>query len=121
MFMLNNGGAQAIASPDVCKVPTPAGPVPTPFVNMGTTQLAAPGGLVKKVLVVNMPALNQGRDSVHEWQHEGHGGGQARSARRGHDGSEWQARQRCRICRQAKSEQSDCRELSVTDAGNNVE
>lgn len=59
MFMLNNGGAQAIASPDVCKVPTPAGPVPTPFVNIGTTQMADPGGLVKKVLVVNMPAMNQ--------------------------------------------------------------
>lgn len=59
MFMLNNGGAQTTASPDVCKVPTPAGPVPTPFVNMGTTQMADPGGLVKKVLVVNMPAMNQ--------------------------------------------------------------
>lgn len=59
MFMLNNGGAQTSASPDVCKVPTPAGPVPTPFVNLGTTQMADPGGLVRKVLVVNMPALNQ--------------------------------------------------------------
>lgn len=59
MFMLNNGGAQASASPDVCKVPTPAGPVPTPFVNMGTTQMADPGGLVNKVLLVNMPAMNQ--------------------------------------------------------------
>lgn len=59
MFMLNNGGAQASASPDVCKVPTPAGPVPTPFVNMGTTQMADPGGLVRNVLLVNMPALNQ--------------------------------------------------------------
>lgn len=59
MFMLNNGGAQTTASPDVCKVPTPAGPVPTPFVNLGTTQMADPGGLVKKVMVVNMPALNQ--------------------------------------------------------------
>ena len=59
MFMLNNGGAQTSASPDVCKVPTPAGPVPTPFVNMATTQMADPGGLVSKVLVANMPALNQ--------------------------------------------------------------
>lgn len=59
MFMLNNGGAQTSASPDVCKVPTPAGPVPTPFVNLGTTQMADPGGLVNKVLVANMPAMNQ--------------------------------------------------------------
>ncbi len=59
MFMLNNGGAQAMATPDVCKVPTPAGPIPTPFVNLGTTQMADPGGLVTKVLLANMPALNQ--------------------------------------------------------------
>lgn len=59
MFMLSNGGAQASAIPDVCKVPTPAGPVPTPFPNMASTQMAQPGGLVRNVLVVNMPALNQ--------------------------------------------------------------
>lgn len=58
MQMLNNGGSQCSATPDVCKVPTPGGPVPTPFPNLGTTQLAAPGGLVRKVLVANMPALN---------------------------------------------------------------
>lgn len=59
MFMLNNGGAQAMATPDVCKVPTPAGPVPTPLVNLGTTSMADPGGVVTKVLLANMPALNQ--------------------------------------------------------------
>ncbi|WP_269901417.1 DUF4150 domain-containing protein [Paenalcaligenes faecalis] len=59
MFMLNNGGSQALASLDVCKTPTPAGPIPIPYVNISTTQLAAPGGLVPKVLVTNMPALNQ--------------------------------------------------------------
>lgn len=59
MFMLNNGGARAVASPDVCKVPSPGGPVPTAFVNEATTQMADPGGLVNKVLIVNMPALNQ--------------------------------------------------------------
>lgn len=59
MFMLNNGGAQANAIPDVCKVPSPAGPVPTPFPNLATTQMAQPSGLLRNVLVVNMPALNQ--------------------------------------------------------------
>lgn len=59
MFMLSSGGAMCLAVPDVCKVPTPAGPVPTPFPNQGTTQMADPGALVKKVLVANMPALNQ--------------------------------------------------------------
>lgn len=58
MQMLNSGGAQCNATPDVCKVPTPGGPVPTPFPNLGTTQMADPGGLVQKVLVANMPAMN---------------------------------------------------------------
>jgi uncharacterized Zn-binding protein involved in type VI secretion len=64
MFMLNNAGAIAQAVPDVCitPVPSPAGPVPTPlpYPNLGTTAMADPGGLVTKVLVVGMPALNLG-------------------------------------------------------------
>lgn len=59
MFMLNAGSSQLLASVDVCKVPSPAGPVPTPLVNLATTQMADAGTVVKKVLVSNMPALNQ--------------------------------------------------------------
>jgi hypothetical protein len=60
MYMLNNGGASAMASvPDVCKTPTPAGPVPTPYPNIATTDMADPGGLVPEVLITAMPALNQ--------------------------------------------------------------
>lgn len=59
MQMLSTGGAVANAPADVCKVPTPAGPVPTPFPNIATTQMTNPGSVVKKVLVANMPALNQ--------------------------------------------------------------
>lgn len=59
MHMLNTGGAMANAPADVCKVPTPAGPVPTPFPNIATTQMTNPASLVQKVLVVNLPALNQ--------------------------------------------------------------
>lgn len=58
MFMLNNGGAMANAMPDVCKTPTPAGPIPTPYPNIATSNMADPGGIVQKVLVFNMPALN---------------------------------------------------------------
>ncbi|AJC22330.1 DUF4150 domain-containing protein [Pandoraea pulmonicola] len=60
MFMLNNGGAIMLAMPDVCN--TPIGPivVPLPYPNTGTTEMADPGGLVQKVLVVGMPALNLG-------------------------------------------------------------
>lgn len=59
MMMLNNGGAQCLAPADVCKVPTPGGPVPTPFPNLATTQMADPGAVVKNVLVCNMPAITQ--------------------------------------------------------------
>lgn len=60
MYMLNNGGSQALASLDVCKTPAPPGPpIPIPYVNISSTQMADPAGLVRKVLVSNMPALNQ--------------------------------------------------------------
>lgn len=59
MFMLNTGSAQALASLDVCKVPTPAGTVPMPLVNIANTQMAASNSVVSHVLVVNRPALNQ--------------------------------------------------------------
>lgn len=59
MFMLNNGGAQAIATaPDICKVPSPAGTVPTPFPNIAMSNSANP--IVQNVLVTGMPALNIG-------------------------------------------------------------
>ena len=58
MQMLNSGNSQCSANPDVCKVPSPAGPVPTPFPNLGTTTMSDPGSTVSKVLVVNLPALN---------------------------------------------------------------
>jgi len=60
MFMLNNGGAMALATvPDVCKTPAPpAGPVPIPYPNMADTSMADPGGLVPKVLVDFKPAMN---------------------------------------------------------------
>lgn len=59
MFMLTNAGAQAIATvPDVCKVPSPAGPVPTPFPNIAMSSTANP--VVQNVLVTGMPALNLG-------------------------------------------------------------
>lgn len=60
MFMLNNGGAMANSTtPDVCKTPSPAGPVPMPYPNIADTRMADPGGLVKEVLIAGMPAMNQ--------------------------------------------------------------
>ena len=60
MYMLNNGGAMAMATvPDVCKTPAPpAGPIPIPYPNMADTKMADTGGLVPKVLLDMKPAMN---------------------------------------------------------------
>ncbi|WP_254439692.1 DUF4150 domain-containing protein [Pandoraea iniqua] len=64
--MLNNGGATAVAFPDVCvtPVPTPAGPVPTPlpYPNLASTAMTNPETLSETVLVVALPSLNQGSE-----------------------------------------------------------
>jgi hypothetical protein len=48
-------GGLAQAMPDVCKTPSPAGPVPVPYPNLA--QLAAAEGFVPTVLVANKPVL----------------------------------------------------------------
>lgn len=57
MFACSKASGTALAFPDVCKVPTPGGPVPTPFPNTGQMALALPGSL--KVLIVGSPAINK--------------------------------------------------------------
>jgi hypothetical protein len=52
------GGGMCQGPLDVCKVPTPVGPVPTPFVNIA--QLPTALKFVPHVLVVMRPAVNQG-------------------------------------------------------------
>ena len=44
--------------PDVCKTPTPGGPVPVPYPNTAMTNLAMPP--VIKVIVCGSPAINKG-------------------------------------------------------------
>lgn len=58
MFMNANGPMPGLnfAFPDVCNVPTPAGPIPTPFPNMALTPTAIPSQF--KVLTMCMPAAN---------------------------------------------------------------
>jgi hypothetical protein len=41
--------------PDVCKTPTPAGPVPMPYPNIAQNAMMDPGSATKKVLIMNMP------------------------------------------------------------------
>lgn len=57
MFALTKEAGMAFAFPDVCKTPTPVGPVPIPYPNMGQMPMAEPGAL--KVLIVGVTALNK--------------------------------------------------------------
>ena len=50
-------GGTAVAFPDVCKTPTPAGPVPIPYPNTGQMMQANPGTCPKKVKILNQPPL----------------------------------------------------------------
>ncbi|MBO1112830.1 DUF4150 domain-containing protein [Bordetella petrii] len=61
MFLLNNAGAMATATvPDVCLTPAAPSPIPVPYPNIATSDMADPAGIVETVLVVAMPALNLG-------------------------------------------------------------
>lgn len=55
-FVNNNLGSVNFGFPDVCMVPTPAGPIPTPFPNIAISAMAIPSQF--KVLVMCMPAHN---------------------------------------------------------------
>ena len=57
MFAVTLAGGQCMAAPDVCKVPTPDGPVPTPFPNTGMPPMGS--SPTTKVLVSGMPALTK--------------------------------------------------------------
>lgn len=56
MFALTKAGGQCLAMPDVCKTPTPAGPIPIPYPNISSPAQADP--TVNKVLIDGSPALN---------------------------------------------------------------
>jgi hypothetical protein len=60
MFALTlQGGVCASQAPDVCKVPAPpAGPIPTPLVNLFQLNMANPSSASQKVFMGGSPALN---------------------------------------------------------------
>jgi hypothetical protein len=60
MFALTiKGGMANSLAPDVCKVPTPpAGPIPTPLVNMFQLNMTNPGTASNKVMMDGAFALN---------------------------------------------------------------
>lgn len=52
----NSPAGQCLAVPDVCKTPTPAGPVPIPYPNLAMLQQSNPATLSKTVKMVGFPA-----------------------------------------------------------------
>jgi|SRR5437879_8335052 len=54
-----NGGGQCFAFPDVCKTPTPAGPVPIPYPNIAMLNQASGGTLSSKVKICGNKAATQ--------------------------------------------------------------
>lgn len=56
MFALTKAGGQCLAFPDVCKTPTPVGPVPIPYPNISMPEQADP--VVKNVLICGAATLN---------------------------------------------------------------
>lgn len=56
MFANTQLGGQAMGFPDVCLVPTPAGPIPTPFPNLATQSMGVPAAY--NILYSGGPAHN---------------------------------------------------------------
>ncbi|MDR2349966.1 MAG: DUF4150 domain-containing protein [Deltaproteobacteria bacterium] len=57
MFALTlKPGVTTSLAPDVCKIPSPAGPIPTPFANLFQMNQANPGTLTQKVQLAGAQA-----------------------------------------------------------------
>lgn len=53
----NAMGGQQMGVPDVCKTPSPAGPIPIPYPNIAMNAMANIGTCSTKVMVMNSPAM----------------------------------------------------------------
>lgn len=59
MFALTlQGGTCMSSAPDVCKTPTPTGPVPIPYVNIFMCNMVMPNTACSKVFIAGALALN---------------------------------------------------------------
>lgn len=60
MTLMTSGGGMAMCTaPDVCKTPSPAGPVPIPYPNLCQFTMANGGTCSSKVMGSNMPVACQ--------------------------------------------------------------
>lgn len=57
-----NGGGQCVIFPDVCKTPTPGGPVPMPYPNMAMLTQASGGTCSSKVKIMNKKTVVKGTE-----------------------------------------------------------
>ena len=59
----NKGGGQCVATgPDVCKTPSPGGPVPIPYPNIAMNNQADGGTCSSKVKIGGQPAVIKGTE-----------------------------------------------------------
>lgn len=57
-----NGGGQCVIFPDVCKTPTPGGPVPIPYPNMAMLTQASGGTCSSKVKIMGKKTVVKGTE-----------------------------------------------------------
>lgn len=57
-----NGGGQCVSFPDVCKTPSPAGPVPIPYPNIAMLTQADGGSCSAKVKIVGKKTVMKGSE-----------------------------------------------------------
>lgn len=62
MYAVTQEGGMCMSPTDICETPTPAGPVPTPYPNIGEPTMGDPA--CERVLICGSPALNKASSIV---------------------------------------------------------
>lgn len=77
MFALTlQGGTLMSTPPDVCKTPSPGGPVPIPYVNIAQCNMVTPDTAAQKVFIGGAPALTmKSKTSLSNGDEAGNAGG----------------------------------------------
>ena len=77
MFALTlQGGTCMSSAPDVCKTPSPGGPVPVPYPNIFMCNMVLPNTACTKVFISGSPALNvKSQTAISNGDEAGNAGG----------------------------------------------